>query len=186
MKDVKSIILRREGVPMHKQQLTFSGIILNDEKPLSFYHITGSSLIESRVCHFTSGQIFVKTPSRRTVTLAVSDTDTVQSVKEKLAEREGISVDEQRLLYAGKQLEGAETLSQYGVKKDSTLDLSLALRGGMMIHMRVWSPTAPETTFTLMKIAVSASDTIENVKEEALKFRSELQAVNYQLYISQW
>ena len=166
VRDLKLNVLRKEGIPMHKQQLSFSGHILNDEKPLSFYYITGASLIELRVVHFSSGKIFVKTPSGQSVGLAVNGADTVQSVKCKLAEREGIAVEEQRLLFGGKQLEAGRTLSEYGVNNDSTLDLSLPLRGGMQIYIRVTSSTAPHVT--LAKLVVDASDTVESVKEKSI------------------
>lgn len=146
--------IHKVGTSASKRMTIWYEVCVRSQIPPS---IRKNGLQKSRVePSQSSNTIFVKTLQGTTISLAVEATDSIDSIKSKIGEREAIPHEHLRLLFAGKQLEGGR-LSDYGIMKGSTLHLMVRMLGGFQIFVK----TLTGKTITL---EISSEHTVEHMK----------------------
>ena len=155
IKNLKMKIHNEKGTPPNQQILICNGKRMEDGHTLSDYNVINQSTVHM-VARIRGGKyIFVKTLTT-TLRLEMEETDMIYNIKTKIQDIEGIPPDQQRLCYFKQQLFNGYTLSDYGVVKESILDLSVRLKRQLQINVQL-----NKKIFTLR---VDNCDTVEKVK----------------------
>uniref|UniRef100_A0A3B3QVJ7 Ubiquitin-like domain-containing protein n=2 Tax=Paramormyrops kingsleyae TaxID=1676925 RepID=A0A3B3QVJ7_9TELE len=142
IKTLKNLIQIKQGTPSARQRLSVQNgqrrDLTDESRTLAEYGVSSGSTVivlvtEPGPIQVTEPgpiQVFLKTEKGKTHTYEITPGETVSEFKRKVFNKERVPVDQQRLIYKGRQMEDGKKLEDYGVKNESTIDLTLRLRGG--------------------------------------------------------
>ena len=172
IQDVKKKIMDEVGIPGNQQRLTLDGSILEDDHTLGDYNIMKDTILHLVPLHCGNDmRIHVNTLTERMVTLKVVLEDTIENVKNKIFEEEGIPVECQCLFYADKELEDYRTLKNYNIQRGSTVLLTEKVLDGMPIFVQMLTGkkitlnVKPETSVKSLKVEIQRRRGVPPVKQ---------------------
>eukprot|EP00415_Alexandrium_ostenfeldii_P004303 UN4303 len=133
--NVEAPIASQEGIPPDQQRIFFAGEPLDDGRILSDYGIQKEANLHLELRLRGRMPIFVITLTDKTITLDLEASDAIHNIWVNIRDEEGDPPDHARLVFAGKHLDDGKTLSDYNFQKESTIQLTVRLRGGEYLPM---------------------------------------------------
>ncbi|XP_023689130.2 polyubiquitin-like [Paramormyrops kingsleyae] len=130
---LKNLIQIKHGTPSARQRLSVQNgqrPMTDESRTLAEYGVRSGSTVIVLVTEPGPIQVFLKTEKGVTHTYEITPGETVSEFKRKVFNKERVPVDQQSLIYKGRQMEDGKNLEDYGVKNESTIFLNLRLRGG--------------------------------------------------------
>ncbi|XP_052413151.1 uncharacterized protein LOC127958353 [Carassius gibelio] len=132
--ELKKLISQIIGEPSYKQKLSAdngSRISLEDEsRTLSSYGLHSGSVVSLLITNPGPFQVFVRNEKGQTGTYEVDINETVDQLQAKIYRKERVPMDQQRLIFNGRQLESGRKLQEYDISSGSSIHMTLRLRGG--------------------------------------------------------
>ena len=176
IKNVKTKIKNKEGIPPEQQRLIYDGRHLEDDCTLRVYNIQNKSELRLALNRHGFIQIFVKTITGKTIVLDVKPEDSIGNIRKKIQEVDGQRPEDLMLIGNSKSLQDDVTLMAYNIQEGTTLHESLRRRGGggdMIIHVGA-------TPMGRITLHVTPQDSIKSVKE---KIKEDLPGYQPRLFI---